>query len=115
DYGPVLGIDRPGTYTVAVTGARCVDATGTVVVVEGDCDPYVYVPNAFTPDGDGVNDVFRASIEGTLESFRMEIFNRWGELLHVAEDPDTGWDGRVDGRAVEDGVYVWAIHYRAVT
>jgi gliding motility-associated-like protein len=75
----------------------------------------VYIPNVFTPNGDGLNDVFRmynTEEIGLVNSFM--IFDRWGGLLHKAEGVDPGslgssWDGRVNGREAEQAVYVYQI------
>ncbi len=70
---------------------------------------YVYwVPNAFTPNGDGINDVFMPVgnvIE--LSSYDLQIFDRWGQLLFESRDPGIGWDGSIGGKIMPDGVYVY--------
>jgi len=64
------------------------------------------MPNAFSPNGDGINDVYKAK-DGwkSLTEFHAYIFNRWGQLLYEWTDPDGGWDGTYKGKAVKDGVY----------
>ncbi len=109
-----LSVIQPGTYSVAALGP-CVDAAGMITFTLGECEPGVHVPNAFTPDGDGVNDVFLPVIAGELESYRLEIFDRWGELLFTTNDPAQGWDGMVGGMEAMDGIYVWQLEYRAST
>ncbi|MFM7023936.1 MAG: T9SS type B sorting domain-containing protein [Flavobacteriales bacterium] len=71
----------------------------------------VYVPNAFTPNGDNVNDVFYfRSI--SVDDFEMMIFDRWGELLFTSNDINTGWDGTYKNRPVQMDTYVWKVRYR---
>ncbi|MCX6181734.1 MAG: gliding motility-associated C-terminal domain-containing protein [Bacteroidetes bacterium] len=71
----------------------------------------VYVPNAFTPNGDNTNDVFYfRSI--SVDEFQMDIFNRWGELLFTSYDINTGWDGTYKNRQVQIDTYVWKVRYR---
>lgn len=72
----------------------------------------IYVPNAFTPDQDGINDVFFASGEG-ITGFHMRIVNRWGNLVFESFDIQTVWDGSFQGGAhyVQNDVYVWTIEY----
>ncbi|MEZ4938742.1 MAG: gliding motility-associated C-terminal domain-containing protein [Crocinitomicaceae bacterium] len=71
----------------------------------------LFAPKGFTPDGNGINDVFY--IEGVgldkAKSFELWIFNRWGELIFTATDPNQGWDGTYRGNKVPDGVYVWKV------
>lgn len=64
------------------------------------------VPNAFSPNGDGVNDVFRVKHK-SLVAFNAYVFNRWGQKLHSwgLSNIDAGWDGTVNGKSVADGVY----------
>jgi gliding motility-associated-like protein len=72
---------------------------------------HIYFPNAFTPDGDGVNDTWGA-VGHYIEEFRVELFNRWGELIFTSTDMDILWDGKVNGSGdAQTGVYVYK--YRA--
>jgi len=75
--------------------------------------PGVYVPNAFTPDGDGRNDVFK--VEGARLSpndFSLMIFDRWGMKVFEAKDPSASWDGTLEGSPVPNDVYVWQVTVR---
>lgn len=72
----------------------------------------IYVPNSFSPNNDGINDVFLP--QGiNIREFRMEIYNRWGELIFVTDDPEKGWNGSVrDGEHyVQIDTYVWVIFH----
>lgn len=64
------------------------------------------MPNAFTPNGDGINDVYKAK-DGyqSLVEFHAYIFNRWGQKLYEWTDPAQGWDGKHNGKDVKEGVY----------
>jgi len=76
--------------------------------------PSLYLPNAFTPGGQ--NPIFRPV--GTFAEFseyRMDVYNRWGELLFTSKDFETGWDGTLNGNAAPVGVYVCVISYRSST
>lgn len=94
-------------YTVTVT-----DEFGcflrkdvTIEVLPITCDePLVFVPNTFTPNGDGKNDILyvRSSI---LKEFTLRIYNRWGELVFESNQSDKGWDGSFKGNPCEQGVY----------
>ncbi|MCB0761693.1 MAG: gliding motility-associated C-terminal domain-containing protein [Flavobacteriales bacterium] len=74
----------------------------------------LYVPNTFTPDGDGINDFFRAYGEN-IQGFSMEIRNRWGELIFTSDAIDKVWDGSVNGGQyyAQNDTYIWTIYYDA--
>jgi gliding motility-associated-like protein len=84
-----------------------------VVVVE----LIIYVPNTFTPDGDGSNDVFTPVItEGVDPSdYSFRIYNRWGELIFETSEVNRGWDGYYQGLIAKDGTYVWQMEFRKST
>lgn len=68
----------------------------------------LYVPNSFTPNGDGINDVFGVHGEG-MKSFSMNIYNRWGQLIFEANSVNQTWDGTFDGSLAPNGSYVYHI------
>ncbi len=70
----------------------------------------LYIPNAFSPDGNGINDEFKASSAG-IKEFHMDIFNRWGEKIFSSDDISKSWDGTYQGEKVQIDVYVWTISY----
>ncbi|MBK6830877.1 MAG: gliding motility-associated C-terminal domain-containing protein [Flavobacteriales bacterium] len=109
-----ITIDQAGTYSLHVTG-QCINAEASLEVIEGECDPFVYVPNTFTPNGDGNNEFFQVSFQGPLRDFSLYIFDRWGERIFTSDDPSTTWDGSYNGEPVPDGVYVWKVRYRSST
>ncbi len=111
--GASLAVNVPGLYWATVTGA-CGQISDTVRVVAGDCGPYIHVPNAFTPDNDGLNDVFAPSVVGNILQATLEVFDRWGERIVLREMPDLRWDGLVDGMPAPDGVYPWVLRYKAL-
>lgn len=103
----------PGTYTVCLgvsTPQQCVDTICYDVNIDGVFS--IYVPNAFSPDGDGVNDFFFPLGQGfDNEDYTMLIFDRWGELIYETYSFDGKWDGTVrgSGTLAKTDVYVWKI------
>jgi gliding motility-associated-like protein len=72
----------------------------------------IILPNAFTPDGDGLNDVFKAIGQPeNLTSFSMKIFNRWGQMVFESTDISLGWDGTYQGKPAPSGTYVYRLDY----
>lgn len=111
---PVLKVDRPGTYSVAVEG-MCIHAADTIVISEGRCRPTAYIPNAFTPDGDGINDLFAPVVDGPIDSWEFMVFNRWGQCIFTSSTPNGAWNGTFQGMESPVGVYAWNLHYTSVT
>ena len=75
--------------------------------------PKVYIPNAFSPNGDGVNDIFKIEAgDIIIEDFEMKVFNRWGTLLFETTDYTKGWDGKFKNQIITPDVFVYSIQYR---
>jgi len=83
-----------------------IESVSNAVVVE---KPYaLYSPNAFSPDGDGINDFFKISGQGIID-YQIEIFNRWGQMVYKSLDLGKGWDGTFKGKNLPTGTYVYKI------
>jgi gliding motility-associated-like protein len=94
------------TYTVRVSRNGC-HAFDDVKIRVFRTDADIFVPSAFTPDGDGRNDVLRPLAVGIKELKSFQIFNRWGQLVFETGQAAKGWDGRVKGIAQGTNVYVY--------
>ena len=100
-----------GSYNITLVVANdlgCVDSIKRTINVV--IPKQVYVPNSFSPNGDGLNDVFLPKGEGISE-YLMEIYDRWGNLIFISDDINKGWDGTAnDGTEVSmQDVYVYVI------
>lgn len=71
----------------------------------------LYVPNAFTPDGNGLNEVFLPEVRDVLE-YRFDIYTRWGNRIFTTDNPKQGWDGTHNGKPAGDGVYIYQIFFK---
>ena len=111
--GPSLTVTNGGTYKVTVFN-DCGSATDDITVDFVQCEPKPTVPNAFSPNGDGRNDVFRPVVRGQMFDYELRIFNRWGELIFMTSDDHRGWDGKYKGVPVDIGTYVWWLNYKKV-
>lgn len=87
----------------------CTKSITKPIIIYSSCT--VYVPNAFTPNGDGLNDVFRIVNGVKTENFNLKVFNRWGQLVFETKDWKRGWDGRFKGLAQTTGTFVWLMQY----
>jgi gliding motility-associated-like protein len=100
---------EPGRYDVAlrVSSERCSrSARQELTVRSGEI-----LPNAFTPNGDQVNDVFRPQPACKPENYRLEIYNRWGKKVFEGTDPAAGWNGDDGDTPAPSDVYAWVVYY----
>jgi len=101
-----------GTYTVTMIANNQYGCADTVVMeVTIHPEHTLYVPNAFTPNSDGYNDLFMAKGTHILE-YEMMIFDRWGELVYTSQNLNNGWDGTYKGDPAKEDVYVYKIKYK---
>jgi gliding motility-associated-like protein len=112
EFEPEHNYTRPGRYTIwltAIDSSDCRDSIWQAIIVEV---PYfLYVPAAFSPDGDGINEVFKPSGYGMDETvYEMLIYNRWGALMYRTTSPYDSWDGHDrNGKECPTGEYVYII------
>jgi gliding motility-associated-like protein len=103
---PTIGGLPNGHYAVWVTDANnCPIADTTNIAYEECCKPFI--PDAFTPNGDGTNDVFRIAHKGDMRIVEFSVYNRFGEQVFTTSRTDEGWDGRYRGTAADMGVYFY--------
>ncbi len=123
DQNPVYTYEKSGSYMVRLVSLRvtdtltCADTTYLEDYILVDTS-FIAVPNVFTPNGDGTNDLFVVKF-WSMQNVKIEIFNRWGKRIHFWESDDvrgftdtytaTVWDGRLGGRYASPGVYYYVI------
>lgn len=130
DYEWIIGNlgDTLISTNITFTFPEVPDATYPVTLVanNGTCDDQIthnitiqdillfYVPNAFTPDGDGHNQYFKPIMTSGFDpyDYHLIIFNRWGEPVFESYNALVGWDGTYDGKNAQDGVYIWRIEFK---
>jgi len=103
---------EPGIYTVQITDANgcAVTTSGTVIASSEACfTNHVFVPNIFSPDGNGHNDALFVRGSG-IEYMEFVIFNRWGQKIFETTNQSQGWDGTFKGQNVEAGVYSYFLN-----
>ena len=74
----------------------------------------IYVPNTFTPNGDGINDTFGIAGEA-IKDFTIQVYNRWGEMIFESANPNQRWDGTFKGVKVPQGAYVYRLTAQGAT
>ncbi len=107
-----IDVHYPGIYWLTVMDQNSCVGSDTIRILAKDCDVVFYIPNAFTPNNDGVNDIFKPIIRGEITSYYFVVYNRFGQVIFSTDRPDTGWDGRVKGALQNSGTFVWHCHYK---
>jgi gliding motility-associated-like protein len=104
---PYYIVTEPGIYSLSVSNS-CGVSESSIQVVTGQCK--LWMPNAFSPNFDGINDVFRVKYVYPVNEFRMQIFSRWGQLIFNSKNMSDGWNGTLNGEPMPQGTYVWMIN-----
>lgn len=113
---PVARPQFTQTYTVTVTDSNTCSSTTEVTVSVVCTNENYFVPNTFSPNDDGMNDVFYPRGRGLARVQSMRIFNRWGQIVFerknfMANDPSMGWNGRMGGQPLPSDTYVYVIEF----
>jgi gliding motility-associated-like protein len=99
-----ITVSQPGEYSVSVTDANGCAGNDSINILP--CASF-FIPNVFTPNNDGLNDIFKPIITGSVMQYQLKIYNQWGQLVFQTNDTTEGWNGKVNGKLQEDGVFVW--------
>ncbi len=103
---PVAMISSDITYTVTATTSEGCEGKGSISFKTYPVSD-IFVPNAFTPNGDGPNDVLKAIPIG-IKSFKyFAVYNRWGQMIFKTTSQGSGWDGTINGLPQQTGGFVW--------
>lgn len=106
-----ITVDSSGLYMVEISDGACF-ASDSVYVNFVHCDNCLRLPNAFTPNGDGRNDVFKVDPICPVTSYQIRIFDRWGQTVFESYSPGQHWDGTYKGRTADLGVYFYTINIK---
>ncbi|MCC6726468.1 MAG: gliding motility-associated C-terminal domain-containing protein [Saprospiraceae bacterium] len=98
----------PGKYKVAVTINGCLFEDETELL---PCEQCLYIPNVFSPNGDGINDEFRMFPGCEIKDFEAFIYDRWGNLVFQTDSPALSWNGEQKDRKVQTGVYAYRVSF----
>lgn len=108
---PTITINEPGTITLVTTNQCGQDSTSTSVLLE-DCSFSIYIPNSFTPNNDGINDVWKPEVFNSRK-YELNVFDKWGEVVFHTTDPEAVWTGSAKGSEyfAQDGIYFFQVKY----
>ncbi len=106
---PIASPLETTTYTVNITDGICSNKTTVTVYVKlPECiDGKIYVPNAFSPNSDALNDVFRVRSSALIDDFYFTVYDRWGQQIFKTRDQNTGWDGTFKNEVLSPAAYAW--------
>ncbi|WP_109829531.1 PKD domain-containing protein [Reichenbachiella versicolor] len=104
-------VTEVGWYEVRITnGFTCIT---DIVEIYDDCRPVVHTPNAFTPDGNGVNDTYFVYDNPYVHNFNIKIYSRWGEKVYETNDVNFNWTGAYEGELLQGGTYVYVMTFES--
>ena len=106
--------NQPQTLWVKAWNS-CFEKTDTITVDYEECDCRFFMASAFSPNNDGINDVFAPVTGCFYEFFELQIFNRWGDIVFQSNDVNTTWNGTYQGKDLPQGVYTWQVRYKKYT
>lgn len=110
---PYYEIKSPGLYTVTSSKGACSQTDSIrVVYTDAPCDCILYMPDAFTPGDDGINDAYGPISNCVLGDFSFNIFNRWGEQIFASDPTHKTWDGTYKGQGVQMDVYLYQLSWK---
>lgn len=107
-----ISVENPGQYSLTATDFNGCSGSDTIKIIQKKCYQGIFFPNAFTPNGDQMNDVFKPRVYGSIISFRLEVYNRYGEIVFVTTNPQQGWDGTYKGSPQSFSVFTWQCIYQ---
>lgn len=111
--GAFRHIESEGLYWI-VASNPCVSVIDSIFVNFDDCGPVLFIPNTFSPNSDGLNDVFEIGAIKNISKLNIMIFNRWGQKLFESNSANFEWNGKYNGKECPEGVYYWVINYEDI-
>lgn len=107
---PYILVQKEGWYGVTIENGNLCSSSDSIMMI--DCSMYFDMPNAFTPNSDGINDYFRPVTQAEkVDLFNMKIYSRWGQQIFETRDVSKGWDGTINGSVAPTGVYRYILAY----
>jgi gliding motility-associated-like protein/uncharacterized repeat protein (TIGR01451 family) len=109
-FSDTLRINDGAGYRVTLTNSNgCASTPSNTVLTAVVCVTGIYVPDVFTPNGDGINDIIKPITPGIRKFRWFRIYNRWGNLVFEAADAQKGWDGKFRGKEQPAETYIWVV------
>jgi gliding motility-associated-like protein len=113
EAGSFISVKDFGAFQLTVTDQNgCIGKDTIIVSEKPSCSGQIYFFNAFTPNGDGINEQFKPVIRSLLQKYSLKVYNRFGEVVFSTNDQRIGWDGTFKGAFQPAGIYVWYCNYQ---
>jgi gliding motility-associated-like protein len=115
ETGSSITVHAPDNYWLRITDSHGCPWSDTITVsLQLNCTEGFFMPNGFTPNGDGHNDILRPLVlnNENLVKYRFEVYNRWGQTVFKSEQAGAGWDGTINGTKQEPAVFAWVVEYQ---
>ncbi|MDW8416677.1 MAG: gliding motility-associated C-terminal domain-containing protein [Bacteroidia bacterium] len=108
-----ISYDQPGVYSISVTAPPCSDTAIYRLVVIAPAG--LFIPNVFSPNGDGINDSWRITLNGSVRDIRWQVYDRWGVLIAQGQGTAARWDGTKGGQPCPEGAYVYVVEVETLS
>lgn len=105
---------QAGVYSLTAVNS-CGVSTDSCEIVVDPCECYFYLPNAFSPNGDGMNEEFKPVYDCRIDTYRFLIFDRWGNIVFETKNPGDSWNGQHNNQSVQQDVYVVLVQYTGLS
>lgn len=112
EISSTINVNQTGSYTVTGIFSNGCITKDTIIVSERLCIDDIYFPAAFSPNNDGLNDIFQPIVYKALLAFHFEIYDRWGKKIFETSDVNKGWNGKVAGLVTGSTTFTWVCSYR---
>jgi gliding motility-associated-like protein len=109
---PSITVQQSGLYWLQVTDKFNCTGRDSILITSKQCLRGIYIPNSFTPNKDGRNDIFKPIVLGTVVKFEFTIYNRWGQRVFQSSNWQSGWDGTLSGKLQGNDTFVWTCTYQ---
>ena len=107
---PTITVSQFGKYYLTATNSTSCKGVDSIELFKAPCIPF-NIPNAFTPNTDGVNDTYKPLITEVVSNYSFNIYNRWGKIIYTTTQPNSGWNGLYKGIAQPMGTYIYHIQF----
>jgi gliding motility-associated-like protein len=107
-----ITVTNAGVYWLQVKDKNNCSGRDSIVVSQKQCLQGFFIPNSFTPNNDGRNDVFKPLVFGRVQIYEFTVYNKWGETIFKSNDINKGWDGTYKGLSQQSNVFVWTCKYQ---